>query len=237
VGNWIHGDFAVAGIHSGSVLTNLLLKDNAIANLNAGDWAVELTAAVTGMAIDNRFYGDSIATIFDPGSLFCAGNLAVDAIDQSAVAIPVAKPVYTEAGIEVVRAAAALPQTAQAALFNVTGGRIKLIDIYGEVTVQIGAVANGTQLVSNPTVGADVDLCTDTDINGDAVGTIYGITGTFASAMVKSASGTVVYQATPTVIPVGAIELDCAASDGGGGRVKWTLHYLPLEDGAMVTAA
>lgn len=87
-GNWITGDYAVAGIHSGSALTNLLLKDNIIRNVNAADFAVELTAAATGMAIDNRFYADALATTFDPGSLMCAGNLAVDAIDQSAVPIP-----------------------------------------------------------------------------------------------------------------------------------------------------
>src|SRR5512146_32170 len=54
-GNFITRDFAVAGVHSGSVLTNLLLKDNLIRNINAADFAVELSAAATGMAVDNRF--------------------------------------------------------------------------------------------------------------------------------------------------------------------------------------
>lgn len=139
-------------------------------------------------------------------------------------------------GIEVKRNAAALPQTAQAALFTVPG-RIVLLDIYGLVEDTVGAVANGTQLVANPTVGADVDLCADLDITGIAIGTILGITGTLADALQANANGVLVYQAAPVVIPAGTIELDCAGADGGGGRVSWILHYLPLDGQVAVIPA
>lgn len=139
-------------------------------------------------------------------------------------------------GIEVKRNAAALPQTAQAAIFTIPG-RIVLLDIYGLVETQVGAVANGTQLVANPTVGADVDLCADLDINGATVGTVFGITGTLANALQSNASGVLVYQAAPVVLPAGTLELDCAGSDGGGGQVSWILHYLPLDGQVEVIPA
>jgi hypothetical protein len=48
------------------------------------------------------------------------------------------------------RGAAALPQTAAAALFTVTG-LVRVLDIVGYVTVAIGAIANATKLQGNST--------------------------------------------------------------------------------------
>lgn len=79
---WITGDFSVAGIHSGSICTNMLIRRNVIRNVNAGDFAIELTAAATGLAVDNRFYANAAATCFDPGSLMCIGNRFALSIDQ-----------------------------------------------------------------------------------------------------------------------------------------------------------
>ncbi len=88
--NWIYGDFSGAGVHNptGKILTRLLLENNYVTNLNAGNHAIELVSACTGNCVDNRLYGSTWAAILDPGSLFCNGNLAVDAIDQSGVGIP-----------------------------------------------------------------------------------------------------------------------------------------------------
>ena len=88
VGNYIFGDFAVAGISSGAIATNLLIANNNIANTNAGDWAIELTAAATGFLLYNNLYSDAAGTDLDPGSLFCCGNLAVNAIDAAGIATP-----------------------------------------------------------------------------------------------------------------------------------------------------
>ena len=41
--------------------------------------------------------------------------------------------------------------------------------------------------------------------------------------------------ARPLVVNVGTIDLDCAASNTGS--VKWSIWYVPLDDGAVVTAA
>ena len=132
------------------------------------------------------------------------------------------------------RATAALPQTTAEALFTVTG-RIKLLEIIGVVTTVIQTQANNTKLVANPIVGADVDICAVLDITGDAVGTFYNITGTFADPLVGSTSGAGVAQVAPTIIEAGTLDLDCSASNTG--EIKWQIVYESLDPGAFVFAA
>lgn len=107
--------------------------------------------------------------------------------------------------------------------------------IAGEVTTVLQAGANNLKLVSNPTVGADVDLCAQVDTDADAVGTIYTITGTLADAMIATTSGAVKAQVTPIVVAAGSIDLYASASKTG--QTKWVLQYSPLDVGAYVVAA
>lgn len=85
---WIDGDWANAGIYSDAAFTDAMIRRNSVSNRNAGNHAIELTAAATGFLVDNRLYGDTLGTILDPGSLKCLGNLEVDAIDQAGVDTP-----------------------------------------------------------------------------------------------------------------------------------------------------
>lgn len=87
---YIYGDWANAGIHNpgATILTNLHLKGGTVANLNTGNHAVELVSACTGMADNLHMYGDTLGTIFDPGSLKCNGCKETDAIDQAGVDSP-----------------------------------------------------------------------------------------------------------------------------------------------------
>ena len=84
----IQGDFSVAGISSASIFTNSWIDANRVANTNADDWAIELTAAATGFLTDNRLYADAAATMLDPGSMKCIGNRGVIAIDENDFPIP-----------------------------------------------------------------------------------------------------------------------------------------------------
>lgn len=138
------------------------------------------------------------------------------------------------------RATADLPQTADGALFRITGGKVRIISLIGEVTTVIQTQANATKLKFNPSgTGSDVDLCATLDITGDAVGTHYTITGTLATAM---KGDTNLWMSVPAnnlaypglVLNSGDIELDCAASSTG--KVKWTLEYEVLDAGANVAA-
>ena len=137
-------------------------------------------------------------------------------------------------GQKVRRASAALPQTAAAAIFTITG-RVLLLGIVGRVTTAIQNQANNTKLTANPSASsvASTDLCATASIANDAVGTLYGITGTFATALQKG--GAIPLPALPVVLQAGTIDLDCSASNTG--QVAWDLYYLPLDPGSKVVAA
>lgn len=132
------------------------------------------------------------------------------------------------------RATAALPATTQAAIFTVTG-RIEVLAIIGEVTTIIQTQLDNVKIVANPTVGADVDLCAVKDVTAAAVGTQFNITGTLATAMVQTASGAFVKQASPVVVMAGTIDLNASATNTGS--VKWLIIYKPIDPGARVFAA
>jgi hypothetical protein len=135
--------------------------------------------------------------------------------------------------VRVERAKANLPQSTSAAIFTVSGGKVLVCDIIGEVdTTVIEAGANNMKLTSTPTVGAAVDLCAVLDIAADAVGTMYHITGTLAGALVATTSGAFESQATPIAVAPGTIDLNCDASKTG--KIKWTLFYIPIDSGATV---
>lgn len=141
-------------------------------------------------------------------------------------------------GVRVTRATAALPQTTAGALFTISGGKVLVTSIIGEVTTVIQTQADNTKLTFDPTdAGATQDLCAVLDITADAVGTMYSITGTPATAMQDALnflpSSKVLAQ--PLVLKPGSILLDCAASNTGS--VKWELTYIPLDGGASVAAA
>jgi len=138
-------------------------------------------------------------------------------------------------GRHVSRATATLPQTAAAAIFNILGGRVKLTQIVGEVTTLIQTQLNNTKLTSNPTVGTSVDMCAVLDITADEVGALYGITGLPSDALIGTNAGLTQAMNRGLILPVGTIDLDCSASNTGS--VKWSLTYIPIDDGAYVEAA
>lgn len=137
-------------------------------------------------------------------------------------------------GIKVNKASATLPASTTQDLFTVSTGRILLTGIVGEGTTVVQTQANNTKLVSVPTTGSSVDLCAVLDITADEVGCLYGITGTFATAMVGANAGAGVFPALGIVIPIGTIKLSCAATNTGA--TKWSMTYVPIDDGAYVTS-
>lgn len=136
------------------------------------------------------------------------------------------------------RAAKLPPQTADQAMFRITG-YVRILNIIGIVTTAIGAVANATKLKHNPSgVGADVDLCATLDINADAVGQVYSIVGVLATAMKSTTLWAVVpadnIPAPGMILGPGDIEIDCAGSSVTGA-IKWIVEWQPVSgDGNLV---
>ena len=147
---------------------------------------------------------------------------------------PVARELTT--GIRVDRATDTLPQTADEALFTITGGRALLLGLVGQVTTVIQTQANNTKIKFNPNAtGADQDLCAVLDITADPVGEMYTISGTVGDAMRSDLLIGNAMLTAPLLLSAGAIELDCAASNTGS--VSWSIIYVPWDTDATVTAA
>lgn len=130
-----------------------------------------------------------------------------------------------------------LPQSTAEALVNVVGGKILLEGVFGEVTTVIQTQTNNAKLVADPTTGADVDLCATLDITGDAVGTMYRITGDLSDAMEAATSGAqeLLGDYKPVVVAPGAIDLSCSASSTGA--VKWVFLWRALDPYAKLEVA
>ncbi|MEV7389620.1 hypothetical protein [Streptomyces sp. NPDC091215] len=141
------------------------------------------------------------------------------------------------AGIAVARATAALPQTAQSSIFTITGGRILVVALVGEVTTAIQAQATTVQLIGTPTSGTAVNLTNSTgDVNGKEIGATVTLPTTLGgTAVVNNAGGNITPSATWLLLRTGTIDLKTVASSTGS--VKWDLLYIPLDTGVSVAAA
>lgn len=144
-------------------------------------------------------------------------------------------------GTLVSRATAALPQTAAGNIFTVTGGRVLVTTIVGQVTTIIQNQANVTKLQAVPAVGSTVDLSATVDIANLEVGGLLGLTiaqtaTPFSLALAKQLAGALpIDMGVGVIIATGAIALNCGASNTGS--VKWDLTYWPFDTGASVSAA
>lgn len=138
-------------------------------------------------------------------------------------------------GARVDRATATLPQTAHAAIFTITGGRVLISLILGEATVIFQTQVNNTKVTSYPTTGSAVDLCAVKDTSALEVGGKLIVPGVAATALTQANAGAIIAETTPVICAIGAIHLDCAASSTGSA--KWSVWYSPIDDGALIVAA
>jgi hypothetical protein len=146
-------------------------------------------------------------------------------------------------GYAVYKTAFNLPQTTSTAIFTVAGGDVLITALYGQVTtLLVGAVS--LNLTYTPSGGAATDLNAATVCDDDAVGTLYGLTGVVVDLMsCQKVGGTEVPNVTSVagirqgglIVRAGAVNLKASASRVG--QTKWTLCYVPLDDGASVVAA
>lgn len=133
-------------------------------------------------------------------------------------------------GITVTRNASNLAQTGNLNLFQITGGRVLITTIVGEVTTAIQAQANAVKLQAT-NASATTDMSGTADVNGLGVGVLFGINGTPSVAALLGAS---VPQNNEFIVASGFIRMNAAASNTG--QMKWLVTYIPLDDGATVVA-
>lgn len=133
------------------------------------------------------------------------------------------------------RGTALLPQTAQTPYFTVVNGLVRIFDIVGYVTVAIQDIDVNARLIANPAVGADVDLCINTNIRNDAIGTMLSLTGVLGDPITETVSGAFVAQASPTIVAPGTIDFYCSAN--ATGQTRWTVRWCPIDSGAYIISA
>ena len=137
-------------------------------------------------------------------------------------------------GTRVDRASATLPATTHTAYFHVYGGRCMVTLMLGEVTTIVQAQACNASWESNPTTGTTNAMCAVIEMNAAEAGTLMSITGTVGDAMILGKSGAVKGQLAPVIVAIGDLEFKTSATNTGA--TKWSLWYLPLDDGAYIAA-
>jgi len=133
-------------------------------------------------------------------------------------------------------AAKTVPQNATSTIFTVSGGRVLVTGLYGVVKTVIGGTTPSAKIVSTPTVGTAVDVSSATAITGKEVGANLGLAGTVGTALNVQNGGAGAGLPSPIVIPAGTLGVNVSAADATGA-ILWTLTYVPLDNGASVTAA
>ena len=140
-------------------------------------------------------------------------------------------------GLRVDRATATIPATTNEPIFTISNGVVLMTGILGECTTDVGGAVN-LLLQHFPTVATagDTDLCAV--VAGAAVdaGDMLSITGTPGDAMLAANAGCVqCMNYKGVVLQEGTIDFDTSASTTGA--FKWSIWYVPLEKGAIVTVA
>lgn len=76
--NRIWGDYDDAAVNSDQTNLNIVIKDNVINNVNAGQHAIQLTNPATGYIHGNILSGTVPGAIFDPGSCIAFDNKIIE---------------------------------------------------------------------------------------------------------------------------------------------------------------
>lgn len=124
-------------------------------------------------------------------------------------------------------------------LFTVSGGRILVKAIIGQVTTQIQAQATTVKFTSSPTTGTATDLSgATTDLTGAEVGALFGLAvagpGAANQVQLVKSGYLVVPQTNAVVIPIGNISVTYGAASTGA--VKYDLVWTALDAGSSVVA-
>jgi hypothetical protein len=145
-------------------------------------------------------------------------------------------------GAESVASAVALPTAAQSpfTLYTVTGGRIMVVGLIGQVSTAIGATSPQTLKLSSSASAAGssvVDLCVGSpDISSAVVGTNLCLPSVPGVQMIvdTSLSGFIFNQLN-AIIPPGVITL--TSNNTNTGKIDWDLFFIPIDSTAVVTPA
>lgn len=136
----------------------------------------------------------------------------------------------------------ALPATTTGQIFRVTGGRVLVRALVGEVTTATGATVTTCKVSSkklsnaNVAVGTAVDVASAVSVASLEVGSLFFVEGDGTAAVTSTAGAAFIGTNSGLwIAPQGEIYLTTSATNTGS--MKWDLWYQPLDAGAVVVAA
>lgn len=142
-------------------------------------------------------------------------------------------------GIHVNRPTAALPAGVAGNIFTVTGGRVLVNLLFGEVTTAIQNQACTLSIGALPTVGTGgaTSLATAVSIIAAPIGVHFGANpgGALIVADLATEAGISLAGGFPAIVDTGSITITPSATNTGS--VQWDLFYAPVDNGAAVVAA
>ncbi|HLF79643.1 MAG TPA: hypothetical protein VJB57_19350 [Dehalococcoidia bacterium] len=143
-------------------------------------------------------------------------------------------------GEQVLRATAVLPASATTTpYFTVTGGRVMITSLIGEFTTAMDATATTLKFSAVPTVGTANNMCAvSAALTSAEIGALLSLDGVIATALQVGVanSGSVGGMTKPQIVAAGTIDAVTATATAPGSA-KWALTYIPIDEGAYVTAA
>jgi hypothetical protein len=139
-------------------------------------------------------------------------------------------------GLVLPRTATLIPQNGVKALYAISGGVIRIVQLFGVVTTVIAGGANNAKFQFKPTGQTAIDLCAVGDIGTAplAVGQLIGVIGPVATAL---ATGWGVPGPSQSFMAgPGTIDLNCTAA-AGTGALRFVVRYQAVDPGAFIVAA
>lgn len=224
-------------IYSNQADKEVILENNRLTNLTAAGYAVQFTAATTGMATHNKFQTSVKASHFDSGAMYVdETNTWLDSDGSNdEVAVPSFGPVQD---IYIAKTDGSLNASLSPdALFTITGGPILVESFIGIVTTGVGATpVIGNLQIDVTTPSADVLLSTQVTLTSDAAGTSYTFDGTNVAILTPITAGAV-SGLTPYqwLCPIGTVEF--SADFASDGVIAWYMMYRPLSADSLVVVA
>ncbi len=130
-------------------------------------------------------------------------------------------------------------------LFVISGGPIKIIELFGIIVTQIQGASSKINYVMDPTSPAgNTAFATDgdaLDVNGLLVGNLLAWDGVVATDISSNVNGVAIGMANGAglIVPAGSLELAAvnASSTAKTGDIDWYLRYKPMVPGATVSPA
>lgn len=141
-------------------------------------------------------------------------------------------------GVKVDRTTAALPASTLGNIFTVSGGRVVVTSLVGEVTTAVQNQACTVSIGTAPTVGTGsaTALGTASSIIAAPIGTHFGASpGSAVVVDLSTQAGIALADGAPFLVDPGSITITTSATNTGS--VKWSLTYIPYDDAGTVAAA